>query len=119
MARHNPANVVTDLAQMLGLGGDYFADIAVLNGEPGVFGPVASDPTVSRTVDALAGSLEAALKAIDVARAAARARVWALDANHAPDAGRDCNDPMTVSLDATLVGSHSDKQGPAPTFKRG
>jgi hypothetical protein len=119
LARHDPAKVVTDLAVALALGGDCLADIAVLRGEPGLFGPVASDPTVSRTVDALAGDAARVLKAINAARAAARARVWALAGEHAPDAGRDGDDPLIVDLDATLVGAHSDKQGAAPTFKRG
>lgn len=119
LARHDPAKIVTDLAVALALGGDCLADIAVLRGEPGLFGPVASDPTVSRTVDALAGDVEAVLKAINTARAAARTRVWALAGEHAPDTGRDSGDPLIVDLDATLVGAHSDKQGAAPTFKRG
>ncbi len=38
----------------LALGGDCLADIALLRAEPGVYGLVASDPTVSRTIDALA-----------------------------------------------------------------
>ncbi len=54
-ARHDPGKVVLDLALALAVGGDCLADIAVLRGEPRVFGPVASDPTVSRTVSALAG----------------------------------------------------------------
>lgn len=119
LARHDPAKIVTDLAVTLGLGGDCLADIAVLRGEPGVFGPVASDPTVSRAIDALAADVERVLKAIDTARAAARATVWALVGDHAPDAGRDADDPLIVDTDATLVGAHSDKQGAAPTFKRG
>ncbi|WP_275404681.1 hypothetical protein [Streptomyces sp. SID9913] len=36
------------------LGGDCLADIAMLRAEPAVFGPVASDPTVSRLIDTLA-----------------------------------------------------------------
>ena len=62
-----------DLALTLAFGGDCLADIAVLRAEPGVFGRVASDPTVSRTIDALAADATAALAAIDTARAAARA----------------------------------------------
>jgi hypothetical protein len=119
LARHDPAKVVTDLAIALALGGDCLADIAVLRAEPGVFGPVASDPTVSRTIDALAADAERALTAIDTARAAARARVWALAGEHAPDATIDADDPLVIDVDATLVTAHSDKQGAAPTFKRG
>jgi hypothetical protein len=119
LARHDPAKIITDLAVAVALGGDCLADIAALRGEPGVFGPVASDPTVSRTIDALAADAERALKAIDIARAAARARVWGLAGEHAPDADCDAGDPLIVDTDATLVGAHSDKQCAAPTFKRG
>lgn len=54
VARHDPGKVVLDLAVALALGGDCLADIALLRAEPRVFGPVASDPTVSRTISALA-----------------------------------------------------------------
>ena len=53
-AVHDPAKVLLDLAVTLALGGDCLADVAVLRGEPGVYGHVASDPTVSRTIDTLA-----------------------------------------------------------------
>ena len=47
-AVHDPAKIVLDLALTLALGGDCLADIALLRAEPGVYGRVASDPTVSR-----------------------------------------------------------------------
>ena len=47
-AVHDPGKVVADLAAALALGGDCLADIAMLRAEPGLFGPVASDPVVSR-----------------------------------------------------------------------
>jgi hypothetical protein len=55
MAIHDPGKVITDVAVALALGGDCLADVALLRGEPAVFGLVASDPTVSRTIDTLAG----------------------------------------------------------------
>ena len=118
-AVHDPGKVVADLALTLALGGDCLADIGLLRAEPGVYGPVASDPTVSRTVDALAADAPAALQAIDAARAAARARVWALAGEHAPDHGADAAAPLVVDIDATLVTAHSEKERAAPTFKRG
>jgi hypothetical protein len=58
-AVHNPAKVLCDLAISLALGGDCLADVAVLRAELGVYGcPVASDPTVSRTIDALAADAD-------------------------------------------------------------
>lgn len=118
-AVHDPAKVVLDLAVALALGGDCLADIAVLREEPGVYGPVASDPTVSRTIDALACDAPRALAAINTARAAARARVWELAGEHAPDHEAGAQAPLVVDVDATLVTSHSDKEHARPTFKRG
>lgn len=46
------------------LGGDCLADVAMLRAVPAVFGPVASDPTVSRLIDTLAASGKNALRAI-------------------------------------------------------
>jgi hypothetical protein len=50
-AVHDPAKIVLDLAVTLASGGDCLADLAVLRAEPGVYGRVASDPAVSRTID--------------------------------------------------------------------
>ncbi len=119
LAVHDPGKVITDLALSLALGGDCLADVAVLRAEPGVYGRVASDPTVSRTIAALAGDAGAALAAIDTARAAARGRVWALAGQHAPDHDVRAKAPLIIDLDATLVTSHSEKEHAAPTFKRG
>jgi hypothetical protein len=44
----------------LALGGDTCSDIAVVRAEPGLYGRVASDATVSRTIDALATDAPAA-----------------------------------------------------------
>jgi hypothetical protein len=117
-AVHDPAKVVCDLALALALGGDCLADVAVLRAAPGVYGRVASDPTVSRTVDVLAADARA-LAAIHTARAAARAQVWKLAGGHAPDVGADADAPVVIDVDATLVTAHSDKELAAPTFKRG
>src|SRR4051812_49372998 len=46
-AQHDPGKIVLDLALSLAMGGDCLADIAQLRAHPQVFGPVASDPTVS------------------------------------------------------------------------
>ena len=119
LAVHDPAKVVLDLAVTLALGGDCLADVAVLRAEPGVYGPVASDSTVSRTIDALAADAPRALAAMNTARAAARARVWALAGPDAPDAGADADRPLVIDLDAALVTAHSDKESARPTFKRG
>ncbi len=119
LAVHDPAKIVCDLAVMLALGGDCLADVALLREQPAVFGAVASDPTVSRLIDALAADAGRALRAIDQARAVARRSAWTLAGKQAPDATTSPRAPLIVDLDATLVTSHSDKEGARPTFKKG
>ncbi|MGC0366980.1 hypothetical protein ABH922_004964 [Rhodococcus sp. 27YEA15] len=60
------------LALSLAVGGDCLADIATVREQPAVFGPVASDATVSRLITGLAAAGPAALSAINSARAVAR-----------------------------------------------
>ncbi len=119
MAHHDPGKVVCDLAVSLAVGGDCLADVGLLRATPQVFGLVASDPTVSRLLDTLAADATAALAAINGARAAARAAAWQLAGKHAPDFAADARRPLIVDVDATLVTSHSVKEGSAATFKRG
>jgi hypothetical protein len=119
LAIHDPGKVICDLAVAVALGGDCLADIALLRAEPAVFGRVASDPTVSRTIDALAAAAPRVLKAIDTARAAARSQVWRLAGEHAPDRSIDAETPLIIDTDATLITAHSEKEQAAPTFKRG
>lgn len=76
LASHNPGKILTDLAIAVAIGGDCLADLAVLRGQSGVFGLVASDPTVSRLIATLAADADAALAAINTARATARAAAW-------------------------------------------
>lgn len=113
-AVHDPAKILTDLAVMLALGGDCLSDVAVLRSSPELFGPVASDPTVSRLVAALAKAGPKAVRAIRKARAAAREHVWKLAGSAAPGAGAAV---IPLDLDATIVIAHSEKQDAAPTWK--
>jgi Transposase DDE domain group 1 len=112
---HDPGKIVTDLAVAVALGGDCLADAAVLRAEPALFGPVASDPVISRLIARLAADAPAALKAIGKARAAARERAWQLAGQSAPGAGGEL---ITADIDATIVTAHSDKQQAAPTWKK-
>jgi len=89
-----------------------------LRARPQVFGPVASDPTVSRLIDALAADAPAALAAINAARAAARSRAWSLAGQHAPDYDIQASRPLVIDVDAPLVTAHSEKELATPTFKR-
>jgi hypothetical protein len=98
--------VFVDLAVSLADGGETISDLAVLGDQPGLFGEVASAPTAWRTLEAVDA---AALVRIGEARTEARAAAWAAGA----DAGF-----YVIDIDGTLIASHSDKAGAAPTYKR-
>jgi Transposase DDE domain group 1 len=114
-AVYDPGKIIADLAVTLALGGDCLADIAVLRAEPALFGPVASDPVVSRLITRLASDAPRALESIRAARAAARERAWALAGESAPGAGGGL---ITVDIDATIVTASSEKEQAAPTWKK-
>ena len=67
-AVHDPGKTLLDLALAVAMGGDCLSDVAMLRAEPQVFGPVASDPTMSRLVETLAAAGPRALTAIRQAR---------------------------------------------------
>jgi hypothetical protein len=106
---HDPGRVVRDLAVMLADGGDCLSDLRAVRDQQALFGPVASNATAFRVIDEIARD-PALLAAVRDARARARARAWAAGA--APER-------IIIDIDATLITSHSDKQGAAGTFKGG
>jgi hypothetical protein len=89
------------------------ADAALVRAQPELLGMVASDPTISRLIDALGADAVAAITPIRQARAAARASVRS---HHAP---APITGPVVVDLDATLITAHSEKEDATPNFKRG
>ncbi|GHI99361.1 hypothetical protein TPA0906_12270 [Streptomyces olivaceus] len=101
-AVHDPGKALLDVALAVALGGDCLADVGMLRAEPAVFEPVASDPTVSRLVDALASDGQRALTAIRAARATVRKHVWKPAGDTAPDAGGQ----VTVDLDSGAGTGH-------------
>jgi hypothetical protein len=111
---HDPGKILLDVALAVAFGGDCLADVGMLRSEPAVFGPVASDPTVSRLIDALASGGPKALAAIRTARAHVREHVWNLAGQAAPDAGGQ----VIVDIDGVLVLAHSEKQDAAATWKK-
>ncbi|MFJ1643390.1 MULTISPECIES: transposase, partial [unclassified Streptomyces] len=97
------------VALAVALGGDCLADVGTLRAEPAVFGPVASDPTVSRLIDTLAAAGPKGLNAFRSARSEVRELVWKLAGTSAPDTG----DQVIVDLDGVLVLAHSEKRARA------
>ncbi len=106
---HDPGRVIRDLAVMLADGGDCLADLRAVGDQAALFGRVASSSTAFRVIDQIA-STPGLLDALADAHARARERVWQLAG--APQR-------LTIDLDATLIGSHSEKEGAAGNFRGG
>lgn len=104
---HDPGGVLRDLGVMLADGGDCLADLGALRDQEELFGRVASDATAWRVIDSLD---DHHLEGVRVARRVARTRAWAAGAQP---------ERIVLDIDSTLVGSHSEKEGAAPTYKRG
>ncbi len=92
---------LVSMAVAIALGATSMSDITLLAHHGPVLGPEPSDTTVRRTLE-LADPRT--LDKIARVRAAVRAHLagW-----------------LVIDLDATLITAHSDKEGAAPTFKRG
>jgi hypothetical protein len=105
---HDRGRVLVDLAVSVADGGTTFSDLRTLQGQPQLFGQVASVSTTWRSLEAIDA---AALARIATARAAARQRAWA----QGMDPGF-----YVIDIDGTLVTSDSEfKQGAAATYKKG
>ncbi|MBE9402800.1 IS1380 family transposase [Brachybacterium sp. Marseille-Q2903] len=119
LAEHHASKVLLDLAMTLAIGGEHASDTDLLRCEPGLFGDVASAPTISRNLTTLAEDAPAVVEAISQARRIARERAWALAGDHSPVRRVSAQNPLVIDLDATLINVHSEKEQAAPTFKRG
>ncbi|MGO2718264.1 MAG: transposase, partial [Brevibacterium aurantiacum] len=107
-AVHDPGKILLDLAITLGLGGDALSDTTAVRDEPDLYGPVASNPTITRIIQFLASDVDRGLAAINQARAAARTRVWELAGQYAPNHDADAQDPLIIDIDASLITAHSE-----------
>jgi hypothetical protein len=104
---HDPGGVLRDVIVSIADGGDCLADLSVLRGQPELFGEVASLPTAWRVIESITPERLGILRE---GRRRARERAWANGA---------VPERITLDFDATLVTSHSEKEGAAGNFKGG
>jgi hypothetical protein len=115
--------VLVAMAVAIALGATSMSDIAVLAHLAPVPGGAPSGPTVRRALD-LAGT-PAVLDRVARARARARAHAWKLIEDTPAGfpwleiAGKALAGWLVIDMDATLVTASSDKEGAAPTWKKG
>ena len=114
---------LVSMAVAIALGATSMSDIAVLAHLSPVLGDAPSGPTMRRALDLAGGT--AMLERIAKARAKARAHVWNLIGKTPSGfpwlviAGKTLAGWVVIDMDGTLVTAHSDKEGAAPTWKKG
>lgn len=117
---HDRGRVFVDTAVMIADGGRVMSDLAMLRDQAELYGSVASDTTLWRTLDAID---EPRRRRIERVRAQVRRHVWSLiEQRHGripPSrvADRDLGATVVIRLDASLVIAHSDKELAAGTYK--
>jgi hypothetical protein len=121
---HDRGRVLADVACAIADGAETVSDFRVIGDQGELFGPVASVPTVWRTLNEVASGGEAALGRVAGAVSAARRTAWAqIAARHGKLPGVRVADKVLegvtcIRLDASIVICHSEKEQASPTFKR-
>lgn len=117
---HDRGQVMADLAVAITLGATCIRDIRLLEHQRPVFGPVASHPTVWRTLSEID---ELGLARIERARAAVRRHVYEL-LRESPAGfpevvveGVPLSGWTVIDSDGTLIGAPSEKEGAHGTYK--
>jgi hypothetical protein len=117
---HDRGRVLADTAVLIADGGRVMSDLATLRDQAELYGPIASDPTLWRTLHEI-GDVQR--RRIARARATTRAHVWSLIAQRhgaippSRVADHDLGHTIVIRMDASLVIAHSDKQLAAGTYK--
>ncbi len=117
---HDRGRVLADLAVCIADGGRVVSDLAALREQGELFGPVASDPTLWRTLEGIGADQRERLA---TARARTRRLVWARIENRhggippSRVADTDLGATVVIRLDATIQIAHSDKEQATGTFK--
>jgi hypothetical protein len=117
---HDRGRVFADTAVLIAGGGRVLSDMATLRDQAELYGPVASDPTLWRTLDQIG---ETQRRKIARERARTREHVWSLIASRHGQippstlADRDLGKTIVIRMDASLVIAHSDKELAAGTYK--
>ena len=109
---HDRGTVLTQMMLVLAGGGECCADIEHLRAQPRLFGAVASDSTVWRTMHQIDAAI---LDRMSEAVGEVRAGVWQRGSGSVAARGR-----VVLDIDASLVDIHSErKEGTAANYKRG
>ena len=118
-ATHRPGKILGNLALSLAAGGQQATDIDQLRAAPELFGPVASDATISRFMRRIKEQPEAFAYGFATMTRSLRSKVWAAAGPRNPARLATPANPLVIDIDASLVHVHSDKENSAGTYKGG
>ncbi|CBT76502.1 IS1380-like element ISAar11 family transposase [Glutamicibacter arilaitensis] len=118
-AAHRPGRILGALALSLAAGGEQATDIDQLRAAPDLFGPVASDATVSRFMHRIKEQPEAFSYGFATMTRTLRSKAWTAAGPRNPARQATANNPLIIDIDASLVHVHSDKEHSAGTYKGG
>ncbi|WP_159609851.1 IS1380 family transposase [Glutamicibacter sp. JC586] len=118
-ATHRPGRILGALALSLAAGGEQATDISQLRACSELFGPVASDATVSRFMHRVKEQPEAFGYGFATMTRSLRSKVWTAAGPRNPAQHATANNPLIIDIDASLVHVHSDKEHSAGTYKGG
>lgn len=101
----------------LDAGGEQATDMDQLRAAPGLFGPVASDATVSRFISRIKDQPEAFIYGFATISRSLCTKIWAAaEPRNAAQLTTAAN-PLNIDIDVSLVHVHSRKVGSAGTYK--
>ena len=118
-ATHRPGKILGALALSLAAGGEQATDIDQLRAAPDLFGPVASDATISRFMGRIKEQPEAFSYGFATMTRSLRSKVWAAAGPRNPARLATATNPLIIDIDASLVHVHSEKESSAGTYKGG
>jgi hypothetical protein len=117
---HDRGRILADTAVLIADGGRVLSDLATLRDQGELYGPVASDSTLWRTLDEIG---QPQRRKIARVRARTREHVWSMIAGRhgrippSRVADRDLGKTIVIRMDASLVIAHSDKELASGTYK--
>jgi hypothetical protein len=123
LVTHDRGRVLADLACAIADGGEAISDFRVIGDQHELFGPVASVPTVWRTLSEIAAGGTKTAGRVTAAVNTARRAAWAgIAARHGALPGVRVADKVLeglicIRLDATVTFAHSDKELAEANFK--
>src|SRR5690606_31821905 len=99
-ATHRPGKILGALALSLAGGGQKASDIDQLRAAPGLFGPVASDATVSRFMSRIKEQPDAFTYGFATMTRSLRTKLWAASGPLNPARLATPANPLTIDIDA-------------------